>query len=349
MAGPGFLCIGAQKAGTTWLWRNLAEHPGVWLPRHVKEFHYFNDRDDLLTQGWRRRVRGRQRADKRWRRRVKTLAGAHRGDRSLAGLRWEVDMMLRRPSDDWYLSLFDRKDGRLTGDMTPDYLALRPETIEQVAALLPDVKIVLMLRNPIERLWSAAAFFKGFWKGREPTSLEREEVTRFFRAPHNRRLGDYLGGLRRWREHYPPDRFFLGFAEDIAFRPEELLRRAEEFLGLDPFPEHEAAERRINWMPSRTMPGWAAADLAGLHGEDLLRLSRRYGGHADWWRHTGTALADADPAAVLTYPLFSGPLWEEWLTQADPGVDPQEWTPPLQSGPLPEVRRSGNPPAAPSV
>jgi hypothetical protein len=37
---PDFLGIGAQKAGTTWLGRNLQAHPDVWMPR-CKEDHYY--------------------------------------------------------------------------------------------------------------------------------------------------------------------------------------------------------------------------------------------------------------------------------------------------------------------
>ena len=39
--GPGFVCIGAQKGGTTWLYENLNSHPEVWMPP-IKEIHYFN-------------------------------------------------------------------------------------------------------------------------------------------------------------------------------------------------------------------------------------------------------------------------------------------------------------------
>ena len=38
---PSFVCIGAQKAGTTWLYDNLRPHPEVWLPQ-VKEIHFFD-------------------------------------------------------------------------------------------------------------------------------------------------------------------------------------------------------------------------------------------------------------------------------------------------------------------
>ena len=40
MTLPHFLCIGAQKAGTTWLYHNLRSHPAVWMPP-LKEIFYF--------------------------------------------------------------------------------------------------------------------------------------------------------------------------------------------------------------------------------------------------------------------------------------------------------------------
>jgi len=38
---PEFLCIGAEKAGTTWLYEMLKAHPSVWMPP-IKEIHYFD-------------------------------------------------------------------------------------------------------------------------------------------------------------------------------------------------------------------------------------------------------------------------------------------------------------------
>jgi hypothetical protein len=40
-ACPDFLCVGAQKAGTSWLYRQLEPHPDFWMPP-VKELHYFD-------------------------------------------------------------------------------------------------------------------------------------------------------------------------------------------------------------------------------------------------------------------------------------------------------------------
>src|ERR1700676_4637332 len=40
-AAPDFFCIGAQKAGTGWLYEQLRAHPDFWMPP-VKELHYFD-------------------------------------------------------------------------------------------------------------------------------------------------------------------------------------------------------------------------------------------------------------------------------------------------------------------
>src|SRR5690242_8404543 len=39
---PDFLCVGAQKAGTSWLYRQLEPHPDFWMPP-VKELHYLDN------------------------------------------------------------------------------------------------------------------------------------------------------------------------------------------------------------------------------------------------------------------------------------------------------------------
>ena len=54
-ASPDFLCVGAQKAGTSWLYRQLEPHPDFWMPP-VKELHYF-DQLSWTKRGSRRRNR----------------------------------------------------------------------------------------------------------------------------------------------------------------------------------------------------------------------------------------------------------------------------------------------------
>ena len=45
---PDFLCIGAQRSGTTWLYQNLRRHPEIWMPP-AKEIHYFDEREMIRS------------------------------------------------------------------------------------------------------------------------------------------------------------------------------------------------------------------------------------------------------------------------------------------------------------
>ena len=85
---PHFIGIGAQKAGTTWLYRNLQEHPEVWLPPE-KELHYFDEKR-IARRSLVGRACGRTVDGARWRRQLRRHApGALVGPalRELRGLR----------------------------------------------------------------------------------------------------------------------------------------------------------------------------------------------------------------------------------------------------------------------
>jgi hypothetical protein len=307
--GPDFLGIGAQKAATTWLYRNLERHPGIWLHPEVKEFHYFDDRDDLLTQSLWRKVRGDTRADTRWRRRMRRRLRQAR----LRGLGWEARFFLRRPSDEWYLSLFEPAGERVAGDITPSYLPLTEPEIRHVHSLLPELRLVMMVRHPVERIWSAMAYFRAQGRGRTWEAVPREKVFRFLDSDNVRGMTDYVAALDRWSGVFGEDRLFVGFTDDVTHHPARLVEEVQRFLGVEPMVDEALLADRINWTSHRTMPGWAARHLAETTLGWLDALERTLGGHAAWWRFSTERLLDLPPDEELIYPLLEGPLWQEWV------------------------------------
>src|SRR5687768_7817210 len=131
---PDFIAIGAQKAGTTWLHRNLQAHPQIYMPRE-KELHYF---DEKLKQrgGLPSRLLGKRPVDKRWRRQAAARIKRVSRQRSRQNLAWDLRYFFGRPTDEWYASLFERGRGRVTGEATPDYAILDQETIAHVHGLM---------------------------------------------------------------------------------------------------------------------------------------------------------------------------------------------------------------------
>ncbi|MEL7344384.1 MAG: sulfotransferase [Pseudomonadota bacterium] len=145
-------CAGATKAGTSWLFRALKDHPETHF-RSIKELHYFDalDKDRVPDQIARQeRLRAAQ---------AERLASGT-GDRE--------DLMRKIADRDAYLSvlalgedtdayiayLTDGAQGRLVGDFTPAYGLLSVERLGKMARLMANVAFVYLLRDPIERLWS---------------------------------------------------------------------------------------------------------------------------------------------------------------------------------------------------
>lgn len=224
---PDFLGIGAQKSGTTWLHDNLARHPEIWMPP-VKEMHYL----DHLPPNLLKRLLSR----KQWLRTARAHLRHCLGEALKGGSRAELDWALRyclSPRDDrWYGALFPEIPGKVTGEVCPGYARMPEERVAEVRALMPDIKIVYLLRNPVERAWSALAMhFREHYAGID--TIPEAEIEARLRKAKAWRHGEYLLNLAGWEAHYPAEQILIGFFDELAADPAGLLRRILAFLGVD--------------------------------------------------------------------------------------------------------------------
>ena len=257
MAGPTLLyCVGATKAGTTWLYRYLHDHPQCALPA-VKEAHYWDtfdaERRDAQLAAYRTRQREMRAA--------KTEAEAE-------GRGWQVDNLDRRihemkslmavlegdrGGDSAYLAwLTEGRDGaQVVADITPNYATLSDDVLAQMRDLSPDTRFLYLIRDPLDRLWSHIRMqarrqrlaheiyekkannilYRMLNRGQETHILER---------------GDYPGIIRKLRRVIPDGRLLIQFAEDLFSA--EGLARVCAFLGIAPArseatrPAHSGAD-----------------------------------------------------------------------------------------------------------
>jgi hypothetical protein len=333
---PDFLGIGAQKAGTTWLGRNLQLHPEIWMPK-IKELHYFNERIEdpkNLVPRLYGKITGEGTVNQRWRRQVKNRLRQHCRYFFAEEFLWDLRYYAGAPSDEWYASLFEPGRGKVKGEITPAYSTLGREDIARVHDLLPEAKLIFMMRNPIERAWSQLVMRldKAGKKDIGPTRLAR--LHRDFEREGYRARTDYLRTLENWGAFYPEEQIFVGFLEDIHFYPEELLGSVYRFLGVDASFMPQGVGERVHTRSTGRMLAVSAVYLARLYQKELSRLNERFGGYAAFWLFGAEKLLGSPPEeGRLPYPLWESSMWEEWTKGG-------ARRPGYQSGPLTAVRLS---------
>lgn len=292
--GPDFLGIGAPKAGTTWLADNLRTHPEIWIPP-IKEIHWF---DEVAAGGpfsLTERLVGRRPEATRARRYLHSQLRSQVIRRPLVQTRWKWRFVLRRRNDEEYLRLFADAPRPVTGEVTPSYCDLDEAMVRHVHALLPDAKIVLMMRDPVERAWSDCRRTLGRLAGRRIEDIPDAEITEFLHSPMALARSDYVAILDRWRSEFGDDRVLGVFLDDVSRAPESTYAAILDFLGVSSDPTHIPAT-----VAERVHVGWGSSEVPTRHRRELTRLllpaieraARELDGPARAWLAAARRVAD---------------------------------------------------------
>jgi len=181
----------------------------------------------------------------------------------------------------YHANFAPRRAGQLRGEVTPSYLFWLPAA-ERLARYNPLMKIIVVLRNPIER--ARSHWNKERQRGREALSflaaLEAERSrAEASSSGHDRRTsylarGRYVAQLHRLWQHFPVAQTLVLRAEALLQAPLPTLEQIAHFLGVSSFPSDEpiAANVRSYERPmQRAEWEWLAARLA-LEIRDLESL-----------------------------------------------------------------------------
>lgn len=148
-----FFCLGATKAGTTWLYSQLNAHPDCYL-RSIKELHYFSM--VRPKQFVRAADKAREEAEQ-IKARTKAKPNSENTLRRLRDIdEWCDVLHAGMGAHDKYLAYLQDGIGsrHLIGDLTPAYGLLDDTTLTMMAQLTPDVRFIYLMRDPVARLWS---------------------------------------------------------------------------------------------------------------------------------------------------------------------------------------------------
>lgn len=229
---PDFMIIGAQKCGTTWLWDRLKQHPGTDL-RVRKELFFFSSSSEYRK-------------------------GTGRYYSNFSHL--DPSKVIGEASTDYFYDHVLIENTKMDDSL--------PTIPQLVVSEIPDIRVFVILRDPVRRAVSAYYHhmrrrhyspFTGIRKAdKEHPGLrivERGYYARFFRA---------------WQDFVPRDRikcFIL--EEDLAKKPEQTLRESYAFLNLDTGfrARHTRTARNERW-------GWTHLLLSHYLGAPYSALYR---------------------------------------------------------------------------
>lgn len=242
---PDFLCVGAQKAATSWLYGSLKRLPGLFLPV-VKESHFFRE-TSVTPFAWAGGLRRGQ---------SEKLLGVYRQRSDLTGEHRHIEAQLRhysaeRVDERWYRGVFSfAEQGDLRGEVCPSYFGLPAFDIERVNAINPDVRIVLLVRDPVDRIWSGIRMHKKQRGG--VVDLDRliadPDALRIF-IDYTR----YSEAIPCWRTGVG-DRLRVVLFDDIAERPRETLGEILDHIGYRGRPGLPEARPPMNVGEPTPMP-----------------------------------------------------------------------------------------------
>lgn len=211
---PSFMAIGPQRTGTSWLHENLVEHPQIFMPEQ-KELYYFNSL---------------------------RFPDSH-----------PVSLPPVKPDLAWYLDFFKPTDAFLEtreaecqrqygepyviharGEATATYAAaLDEELIEEILVLRPDLRVAVIVRDPVERAWSHAKKDLPPQTGLTLGDIAEDDFKEFFGEWYQMRCGNYSEIIARWQSLLMPGHVWVGSFTQLTSDPGPLLLEFFDFIGVD--------------------------------------------------------------------------------------------------------------------
>jgi hypothetical protein len=238
---PNFLIIGAQKSGTTWLAHILSQHDEIFIP--LNEIHFFNKENNYKK-----------------------------------GL-------------EWYSNHFKKaNDNQKIGEKTPNYFSITKKPIrskyaehapfinKKIVETLPNVKIIILLRNPVERAISAINHYRTH--GEISPLIDVDDLllgSKRDLAEQNGTIdmGLYNKHIKSYYEVFNKDQILVQiFEDDIIQNPYLTLKNICKFLDVNPDYNFQKVEEKIGDYSGNGL--YLTLGLNYSVTRRLVRLIRKY-------------------------------------------------------------------------
>jgi hypothetical protein len=288
---PDFMIVGPQRTGTTWLSEMLSKHHEVFMS-DPKEIYFFNR---LGTVGasrsnfYYRFLNETPRLTRRYLNfAIKTI---------------QIDLLRTRwmPADtlDWYLTFFNGRWARgrrkkstwdsrgrtpsaikMTGEATASYFIMSEAIIEDIVALNPDIKIIVLIRNPVSRTWSHAKKDLMRASRKRLADVPMKDFMDFCASDYMRECNAYVRHIRKWAAKLKPGHLHCNFYDSLVVNPELFLQSVLEFLEVSSDTRYltENLSKRVNPTAEMEIPPDIKQFLLSIYRNDMTELEAEYPG-----------------------------------------------------------------------
>ncbi len=186
----------------------------------------------------------------------------------------------------WYEKRFGPPDNDpprpIRGEFTPAYCTIPPEVVRMIATAYPELRLILMIRDPVERTWSQIKIFH------EKLVLKNDldaMLDGFVARDKTARFNDYLRTIEVWTAHFPEEALYIDLYDRVQADKPAVLAGVLAHLGADPTwqPEAKDLQAQINDTEDRDIPPILRWALAKAWIEPTKRLNDRLQGRVSPW------------------------------------------------------------------
>lgn len=194
----------------------------------------------------------------------------------------------------WYLERFQPEPGDssrpVRGEITPFYCRLPEICVRSIAELLPNVKLLLSMRNPIDRTWSQVVYDFAVYKKSPLDQVTPGQIIRHIDRRRTDLYNDYARMIRIWSKAFGEEALHIGLYDELRSEPVVFIRRILSHLGLpeDWDPPSDLIKTKVFSRAqlagsTEGVPDYVRWHLANRYYEQTVELNRLLEGRVESW------------------------------------------------------------------
>jgi hypothetical protein len=178
-------------------------------------------------------------------------------------------LCLKRHSDHWYQSIFSKD--KVSGEITPTYYWMSDDQVRDLSQKYPDLKVIIILRDPVERIWSNYKMdMTASNRNHELGDTKEPDHLLQWLIQHDE---GYATIISRWQSHFKD--VMIGYYDQIKDDPKSFLKDILLFLGCRNLEfSFSEIDKPVNQGNAEEIPNWLKQHIIGQFQRQIEQLAK---------------------------------------------------------------------------